>query len=352
MQINISQIVIKDRFRTNYGDIDGLAESISSIGQLQPIAVDSNYNLIFGERRIKAFQLLGLDSIEGNVIHLENNLEGEYAENEFSEGWAVSEKVAILKAIETKAHGDQSRSENFPTASEAAKTAGFGNERTARDATKVVDNGIPELVEKLDTGEVSVSAGAKISSFEDDEQQEIIEEINAGAKPVEVIKAHVAQNSGNNEWYTPSKFIEAAKSTMSSIDLDPASSEIANKTVGATRYYTEKSNGLTQQWSGNVWMNPPYAQPLIRDFSDKLCNSIGSIKQACVLVNNATETTWFQNMAIQANAICFTNKRIKFLDTKGNEGAPLQGQAILYFGNNVEGFDHNFSEFGFVVCHV
>jgi len=44
----------------------------------------------------------------------------------------VSERVAILDAIETKPLGDQSRSENLPTVSEAAKNAGFGNEKTAR----------------------------------------------------------------------------------------------------------------------------------------------------------------------------------------------------------------------------
>ncbi len=45
----------------------------------------------------------------------------------------------------------------LPSKAEAVKTAGFGNERTARRATKAIDNGIPELVEKLGAEEVSVS---------------------------------------------------------------------------------------------------------------------------------------------------------------------------------------------------
>ena len=42
---------------------------------------------------------------------------------------------------------------------------------------------------------------------------------------------HVANNSCNNEWYTPPKFIEAAREVMGSIDLDPATSKVAQETV-------------------------------------------------------------------------------------------------------------------------
>ncbi|MET0063219.1 MAG: hypothetical protein ABW176_13085 [Candidatus Thiodiazotropha endolucinida] len=51
----------------------------------------------------------------------------------------IAERVAILDAMDRKKRGgDQSHSENFPNASDASKRAGFSNERTARDATKVV----------------------------------------------------------------------------------------------------------------------------------------------------------------------------------------------------------------------
>ena len=163
---------------------------------------------------------------------------------------------------------------------------------------------------------------------------------------------HVSHNSGNNEWYTPPKFIEAARQVMGQIDLDPASSDIANQTVQATTFYTEQDDGLQHDWHGRVWMNPPYASPLIGQFSDKLVEHIarGSVPEACVRVNNATETAWFGAMLDVADCVCFIKTRVKFIDADGNpSGAPLQGQAILYAGPNWSMFGQVFSEFGRVL---
>jgi ParB family chromosome partitioning protein len=165
--------------------------------------------------------------------------------------------------------------------------------------------------------------------------------------------AHVSHNSGENEWYTPNEIIKSVYGVMGKIDLDPASCETANKVVQACKFYTKEDNGLHQEWFGRIFLNPPYSQPLIRQFSDKLCEVIDAseIKEAIVLVNNATETTWFQNMAQRASAICFVNKRIKFLNLEGRSGAPLQGQSILYFGEN-RGFIDIFQSIGVVLQHV
>lgn len=159
--------------------------------------------------------------------------------------------------------------------------------------------------------------------------------------------AHVSYNSGENEWYTPSNFIKLAREVMGSIDLDPASCEQANLTVGADVIYTKKNNGLAHDWFGNVWLNPPYAQPLITQFANKVVEQRGNYEQCIVLVNNATETKWFQKIARVASAVCFPTGRVKFYDPYGNLGAPLQGQAIIYIGQNVEQFIFNMRPIGF-----
>jgi len=163
--------------------------------------------------------------------------------------------------------------------------------------------------------------------------------------------AHVGHNSGNNEWYTPLEYIDAAREVLGEIDLDPASSAAANKVVKAKKFYSAVDNGLEKNWQGRVWMNPPYAQPLIEQFSTKLVEDveIGAVKQACVLVNNATETGWFQKLLSVSSAVCFPKGRVKFWRTEGDDAVPLQGQAVLYVGDNIEQFTETFSEFGIVL---
>lgn len=162
-------------------------------------------------------------------------------------------------------------------------------------------------------------------------------------------KAHVSQNTTENEWYTPPEFIKAAHLTMGGIDLDPASSVVANEIVMAKHFYTKENDGLVQPWAGKIWLNPPYVQPLISQFLEKLCAERANIQEAITLFNNATETKWFQSTAIMGSAICFPLRRIRFLDPDGNPGAPLQGQAIVYIGDNKKAFVENFNQFGLIL---
>ena len=161
--------------------------------------------------------------------------------------------------------------------------------------------------------------------------------------------AHVMHNSGDNEWYTPNPYIEAAHATMGQVDLDPASSTTANTVVSAKQIFTAEDDGLTKEWVGTVWLNPPYASDLVGRFMEKLASSVesGSVTQAIVLVNNATETKWFACLASVSSMLCFPSSRIKFWHPS-KESAPLQGQAIAYIGSNGEAFNSNFKQFGII----
>lgn len=176
-------------------------------------------------------------------------------------------------------------------------------------------------------------------------------EANGPAEIIAVAHNHRAQGTGDNEWYTPAEHIEAARAVLGAIDLDPASSALANETVRAVEFFDMERDGLAQEWRGRVWMNPPYAQPWIMRFCEKLTEeaAAGRVTEAIALTHNYTDTGWFHLLAGKADAVCFTRGRIGFLDPNGKRAAPTQGQAFSYIGPNVAAFVEQFSRFGLVM---
>jgi len=240
---------------------------------------------------------------------------------------------------------------------EIPKDSSFrGNQFIDRQTDTAVAQPKPkkQVIEEMGLNEKQVERFEKLSDNPD-----IVEQVKAEAEEnddlptrSEVLRrisgAHVGHNTGEFEWYTPSKYIESARFVMGKIDLDPASSETANKVVKADKIYTVKEDGLKQEWFGSVWLNPPYSQPLIDLFCEKITSS--DVKQACVLVNNATETAWGQRLLNWCSAVCFVKGRVRFIDKHGKPGGtPLQGQMILYFGSNRDKFKEEFLKYGVIL---
>jgi len=229
------------------------------------------------------------------------------------------------------------------------------SERSTSDAVKVIHQGSQELIHAVDAGSVAVSTAAVITELPKEEQSELVargrDEILAMAKQLKA-KAHVTNNSGDIEWYTPERIINMVREVLGGIDLDPASNEIANEVIGATTYYTAEQDGLKHPWRGRLFMNPPYEGSLVGRFCQKFCDEFdaGRVSGAIVLVNNATETAWFQLLSSKAAAVCFPLRRTRFWNPDKPDGSPLQGQAILFFdGGESDGigrFGKVFSQIG------
>ena len=156
--------------------------------------------------------------------------------------------------------------------------------------------------------------------------------------------------TGDNEWYTPSIYIESARKVMGVIDIDPATSEIMQKQITAKTYYTLETDGLKWPWFGKLWLNPPYAQPFIYQFIEKAVNeyTLGNVTEAIILTNNFTDTAWFHLAESVSELICFTKGRIRFEKADGPVASPTQGSSFFYFGPNPVKFKDVFKRYGFV----
>lgn len=158
----------------------------------------------------------------------------------------------------------------------------------------------------------------------------------------------------NNEWGTPSKYIESARKVMGSIDLDPASNDAAQMTVKAGSYCDEQRNGLTVPWFGNVWLNPPYGYGLAKPFMDRLVDQYKKslIESAIVLTNNTPDTNWWSETSGKySSALCLLDHRISFInpDTGEAERGNNRNQLFSYFGDDPELFCEEFDQYGLCV---
>ena len=160
----------------------------------------------------------------------------------------------------------------------------------------------------------------------------------------------INQTSGNFEYYTPSEIVEAARRVMGSIDLDPASSAIANQIVRARHYYTIEDDGLKQRWFGNVWMNHPFSRANNPKWIDKLRieYEIGDVGQSCSICFAATSESWFQ--PLYDYPLCFLSPRTNYFLPDGTLKEDVtKGSVVAYLGTNILGFIHEFQPFGSVM---
>jgi len=380
VKIHVADVIIDSdgRRKIRPDKVKAIAESIAEIGLLNPITVDPQLKLIAGLHRLEAHKSLGLAEIECTVLDVDPLLAelAQIDENlaradltKFEEGVELAKRKRVYERLypETQQHvaGGKARqgtaTERSSFADDAAEKMGV-TDRTVRTRTALGER--LEMFADLIRGtpiEDNQSELQRLAKLDNAEIVDVLEVIRSGEAD-SVAQAsgslvenkpdqpHVTHNSGNNEWYTPPEYIEAARQVMGNIDLDPASSEIANKTVQAATFYTQEDDGLLYDWAcGTCWMNPPYASHLIGLFANKLAEHVkrGDVSEACVLVNNATETAWFNALLDLASCVCFIRGRVKFIDMDGKaSGAPLQGQAVLYIGPNAEAFGKAFSDFG------
>lgn len=138
------------------------------------------------------------------------------------------------------------------------------------------------------------------------------------------------RNAGDDysdEWYTPAHVLRSVGLTF---DLDPASPKGGLPWVPATRHYSIEDDGLRRDWTGRVWLNPPYSE--VATWTRKLAYHGHGV----ALVFARTDTEWFQWAMLRADAVCFISGRLAFVKRNGEPGPMSAGapSCLIAYGDD------------------
>lgn len=105
--LNLSEIEVGERFREEFGDMEGLVQSIKEKGIVQPISVaalpEGGYRLLAGGRRFAAATLLELPTIPAVLREYVDELDSrevELLENTYRKDFDWTERAKLTKAID------------------------------------------------------------------------------------------------------------------------------------------------------------------------------------------------------------------------------------------------------------
>lgn len=141
------------------------------------------------------------------------------------------------------------------------------------------------------------------------------------------IGGHTLPNKGaTDSWITPKSIIDA----LGPFDLDPCQAN--QQPWDCAKYaYSLKDDGLSQDWHGRVWLNPPYSEAW------KWMKKLSDHNRGTALIFARTETSGFVRYVWnRATAVMFLHGRLHFYKpdgsrASGNSGGP---SCLVAYGNH------------------
>jgi len=132
------------------------------------------------------------------------------------------------------------------------------------------------------------------------------------------------------DWYTPPQVFDG----LGVFDLDPCQPVGGVSWIPALQYYTLEDDGLTSDWYGRVWLNPPYGK-----HTPQWLAKMHSHRNGIALLFARTDCAWFHDYVAKADAILFLKGRVKFVDGLGissGNGAGSGSMLIAWGRDNVQ----------------
>jgi phage N-6-adenine-methyltransferase len=129
-------------------------------------------------------------------------------------------------------------------------------------------------------------------------------------------------SSKTDNWYTPNSFFDSYNEKYK-FELDVCASE---ENAKCAKYFTVNDDGLSKEWSGVCWMNPPYGREIGKWMKKAYESSLDGATVVC-LVPARTDTAWWHDYAMKGD-IEFIRGRLKFGGSKTN--APFPSAVVVF----------------------
>ena len=124
------------------------------------------------------------------------------------------------------------------------------------------------------------------------------------------------------EWETP-QWLFDKYNAIYGFNLDACATP---ENAKCKRYFKEEDNALNQEWTGIVWMNPPYGRK-IGKWVRKAYKSAQNGAIVVCLLPSRTDTAWWHDYCMRGD-VEFIRGRLKF----GNaaENAPFPSAIVIF----------------------
>ena len=139
--------------------------------------------------------------------------------------------------------------------------------------------------------------------------------------------SHEFHENSSDEFGTPPEFVRPLADAVGGFDLDPASG--AETAPHASTRFNEEDDGLSREWFGKVWLNPPFSEKTrwVRRARSEV--SAGRVETAVILLPVDTSTQLFHDHVTSAPVVCFVEGRLSF---DGGDRNPNFGILLAVFG--------------------
>jgi site-specific DNA-methyltransferase (adenine-specific) len=127
-----------------------------------------------------------------------------------------------------------------------------------------------------------------------------------------------------DEWATPQALFDELSWVFGGFTLDPCAT---HENAKCKRYFTKEDGGLSQEWTGKVFMNPPYGRGIGGWVKKAFESSLKGVLVVCLLPAR-TDARWWQDYC-RFGHVYFLRGRLKF--GSATNSAPFPS-AIVTFG--------------------